>query len=185
DDVPEDCLVSVSTVKVQCKKETAELVFKLRSLLDQVLASMVMESSSKPKGHSQFDELVLKAVTNLISAEDERLEVMNEDSDDSDRNDDGGLGIDGVGKTTILYKIVTGQTVNTIPTVGFNVEKFTHKKVSLSLWDTGRGGKMAPLMRHYYDGTKGIIFVIDSTDNEHIDEAEYELRRLVCPPFYL
>ncbi|XP_073945461.1 ATP-dependent RNA helicase Rhau isoform X2 [Choristoneura fumiferana] len=90
DDVPEDCLVSVSTVKVQCKKETAELVFKLRSLLDQVLASMVMESSSKPKGHSQFDELVLKAVTNLISAEDERLEVMNEDSDDSDRNDDGG-----------------------------------------------------------------------------------------------
>ncbi|KAI8439505.1 hypothetical protein MSG28_013263, partial [Choristoneura fumiferana] len=131
------------------------------------------------------------AVTNLISAEDERLEVMNEDSDDSDRNDDGGrtgttialgftkLGIDGVGKTTILYKIVTGQTVNTIPTVGFNVEKFTHKKVSLSLWDTGRGGKMAPLMRHYYDGTKGIIFVIDSTDNEHIDEAEYELRRLL------
>lgn len=29
-------------------------------------------------------------MTNLITAEDERLEVMNEDSDDSDRNDDGG-----------------------------------------------------------------------------------------------
>lgn len=95
------------------------------------------------------------------------------------------VGIDGVGKTTILYKIVTGQTVTTIPTIGFNVETFTHKRVSLSLWDTRRGGKMAPLIRHYYHGTKGIIFVIDSTDDDHIDEAENELRILVCPPFYM
>jgi GTPase SAR1 family protein len=32
------------------------------------------------------------------------------------------LGLDGAGKTTILYKIKIGEVVNTIPTIGFNVE---------------------------------------------------------------
>uniref|UniRef100_A0A3P8UAI9 Uncharacterized protein n=1 Tax=Amphiprion percula TaxID=161767 RepID=A0A3P8UAI9_AMPPE len=32
------------------------------------------------------------------------------------------LGLDAAGKTTILYKLKLGQSVTTIPTVGFNVE---------------------------------------------------------------
>lgn len=31
------------------------------------------------------------------------------------------LGLDGAGKTTILYQTILGETVNTIPTIGFNV----------------------------------------------------------------
>jgi len=37
------------------------------------------------------------------------------------------LGLDAAGKTTILYKLKLGQSVNTIPTVGFNVETVTYK----------------------------------------------------------
>ena len=32
------------------------------------------------------------------------------------------LGLDAAGKTTILYKFKLGETVTTIPTIGFNVE---------------------------------------------------------------
>jgi len=32
------------------------------------------------------------------------------------------LGLDGAGKTTILYRLQVGEIVTTIPTIGFNVE---------------------------------------------------------------
>ena len=44
------------------------------------------------------------------------------------------LGLDAAGKTTILYKLKLGQSVNTIPTVGFNVETVTYKNVKFNVW---------------------------------------------------
>ncbi len=32
------------------------------------------------------------------------------------------LGLDGAGKTTTLYSLKLGEAINTIPTIGFNVE---------------------------------------------------------------
>ena len=34
------------------------------------------------------------------------------------------LGLDAAGKTTILYKMKLNEVINTIPTIGFNVETF-------------------------------------------------------------
>jgi GTPase SAR1 family protein len=39
------------------------------------------------------------------------------------------LGLDAAGKTTILYKLKLADSVNTIPTVGFNVESVKYKNV--------------------------------------------------------
>ena len=33
------------------------------------------------------------------------------------------IGLDGSGKTTILYRLKYGQYTNTVPTIGFNCEK--------------------------------------------------------------
>lgn len=44
------------------------------------------------------------------------------------------LGLDAAGKTTILYKLKLGQSVSTVPTVGFNVETVTFKKMKLNVW---------------------------------------------------
>ena len=44
------------------------------------------------------------------------------------------LGLDAAGKTTIIYKLKLGQSVNTIPTVGFNVETVTYKNVKFNVW---------------------------------------------------
>eukprot|EP01137_Pigoraptor_chileana_P034477 Opistho-2@27084 len=89
------------------------------------------------------------------------------------------LGLDAAGKTTILYKLKLGQSVTTIPTVGFNVETVTYKNVKFNVWDVGGQDKIRPLWRHYYTGTQGLIFVVDSADRDRIDEARQELHRIV------
>jgi len=89
------------------------------------------------------------------------------------------LGLDAAGKTTILYKLKLNQSVTTIPTVGFNVETVTYKNVKFNVWDVGGQDKIRPLWRHYYTGTQGLIFVVDSNDRERIDEAKQELHRII------
>ncbi|RMX50406.1 hypothetical protein pdam_00010438 [Pocillopora damicornis] len=44
------------------------------------------------------------------------------------------LGLDAAGKTTVLYKLKLGQSVTTIPTVGFNVETVSYKNVKFNVW---------------------------------------------------
>ncbi len=41
------------------------------------------------------------------------------------------------GKTTILYKLKLGDTVTTIPTIGFNVETVEYKNIRFTMWDVG------------------------------------------------
>jgi len=47
------------------------------------------------------------------------------------------VGLDAAGKTTILYKMKLGEVVNTIPTIGFNVETVEYKNISFNVWDVG------------------------------------------------
>ncbi|NWU17237.1 ARF6 factor, partial [Cephalopterus ornatus] len=77
------------------------------------------------------------------------------------------LGLDAAGKTTILYKLKLGQSVTTIPTVGFNVETVTYKNVKFNVWDVGGQDKIRPL------------FVVDCADRDRIDEARQELHRII------
>ena len=39
------------------------------------------------------------------------------------------LGLDGAGKTTILYKMKINETLSTVPTIGFNVEEVKYKNL--------------------------------------------------------
>ena len=41
------------------------------------------------------------------------------------------LGLDAAGKTTILYRLKSNETVTTIPTIGFNVEQVSPCKGNL------------------------------------------------------
>ncbi|KAK3950702.1 ADP-ribosylation factor family-domain-containing protein [Pseudoneurospora amorphoporcata] len=89
------------------------------------------------------------------------------------------LGLDAAGKTTILYKLKLQDHVTTIPTVGFNVETVTLRNIKFNIWDVGGQDKIRPLWRHYYSGTQGLIFVVDSADHARIDEARVELHRII------
>ncbi|KAI5062135.1 hypothetical protein GOP47_0022674 [Adiantum capillus-veneris] len=89
------------------------------------------------------------------------------------------LGLDAAGKTTILYKLKLGEVVSTIPTIGFNVETVEYKNISFTVWDVGGQDKIRPLWKHYFRDTQGLIFVVDSNDNNRIVEARDELHRML------
>lgn len=92
------------------------------------------------------------------------------------------VGLDAAGKTTILYKLKLGEVVTTIPTIGFNVETVEYKNINFTVWDVGGQDKIRPLWRHYYSNTSGIIFVIDSADQERLEgdgSAKDELDHLM------
>ncbi len=47
------------------------------------------------------------------------------------------VGLDGAGKTTVLYKLKFDEVVTTIPTIGFNVDTIQVKDLTMTVWDVG------------------------------------------------
>jgi ADP-ribosylation factor protein 1 len=89
------------------------------------------------------------------------------------------LGLDGAGKTTILYKVKLNEQISTIPTIGFNVETVTPVKgVTFTVWDVGGQQKIRQLWYHYFQDTKGLIYVVDSSDRERLAESSEELHAI-------
>jgi len=85
------------------------------------------------------------------------------------------LGLDGAGKTTILYRLQVGEVVTTIPTIGFNVEEVTYKNLKFQVWDLGGQTSIRPYWRCYYSNTDAIIYVVDSVDRDRIGISKQEL----------
>lgn len=97
------------------------------------------------------------------------------------------LGLDSAGKTTCLYRLKFNQYTSTNPTVGFNCEKInvdngTAKGSVFTIWDVGGQDKTRPLWKSYTRKADGIIYVVDSTDKERIEEAKIELTKLLRSP---
>ena len=86
------------------------------------------------------------------------------------------LGLDNSGKTSVLYKWKLGDVVNTIPTIGFNVENVTIGKCEVTIWDVGGQDKIRPLWRHYLQNTNVVVWVVDASDRSRLMESSQELR---------
>mmetsp|Transcript_19840 Transcript_19840/g.36971 ORF Transcript_19840/g.36971 Transcript_19840/m.36971 type:complete len:195 (-) Transcript_19840:47-631(-) len=89
------------------------------------------------------------------------------------------LGLDAAGKTTLLYSLKLNECVHAVPTVGFNVEHITYKKLDMTMWDVGGQDKIRRLWNHYYRGTDALIYVVDSCDRDRIEEARIELHKIL------
>uniref|UniRef100_A0A7S4MDR5 Uncharacterized protein n=1 Tax=Vannella robusta TaxID=1487602 RepID=A0A7S4MDR5_9EUKA len=85
------------------------------------------------------------------------------------------LGLDGAGKTTILYQLQCGEVITTVPTIGFNVETVTYKNIRFQVWDLGGQSSIRPYWRCYYANTSAIIYVVDSADPQRIGISKEEL----------
>lgn len=90
------------------------------------------------------------------------------------------LGLDAAGKTTILYKLKLNEVVNTIPTIGFNVETFEYKNIEFNCWDIGGQDKLRNLWSHYFVGSQALIYVVDSADIGRIEQNAETLQRLAA-----
>uniref|UniRef100_A0A7S2YCR3 ADP-ribosylation factor-like protein 1 n=2 Tax=Entomoneis paludosa TaxID=265537 RepID=A0A7S2YCR3_9STRA len=91
------------------------------------------------------------------------------------------LGLDNAGKTTILYRLQNegDEVVQTIPTIGFNVETLQYKNIKFQVWDLGGQTSIRPYWRCYYPNTDAIIFVVDSADIERMSVARGELTAML------
>ncbi|NXA10210.1 ARL11 protein, partial [Sapayoa aenigma] len=93
------------------------------------------------------------------------------------------LGLDFAGKSTLLYKLKSGQAVETCPTVGFNVESLqTPCGVSFTLWDVGGQDSLRASWPEYLEDINALIFVLDSTDMARLSEAVAALEEALSHP---
>ena len=61
------------------------------------------------------------------------------------------------GKSTVLYQMQFGQKLNTIPNIGFNVEKTKIcKGLQMAVFDVGGQDKLRQLWKHHYQDATGI-----------------------------
>ncbi|KAJ3191146.1 hypothetical protein HK101_008058, partial [Irineochytrium annulatum] len=92
------------------------------------------------------------------------------------------LGLDGAGKTTILFKLkFPGQSITVFSTDGFNVETTVCKGMPLTIWDIGGRGthRAHKTWRTVCPVVDAIIFVVDSSDATRLKEARDELETLL------
>jgi len=95
------------------------------------------------------------------------------------------LGLDNAGKTTVLYKLKyqcskATPVIDTVPTIGFNVETLTPcNGLTLTLWDVGGQFSIRKFWNYYFNNTNGIIFVVDSADKDRFKEAAEELHAIM------
>ncbi|KAJ1968452.1 ADP-ribosylation factor protein 3 [Dispira parvispora] len=88
------------------------------------------------------------------------------------------LGLDNAGKTTLLERIKTiytgvrGLSPDKIgPTVGLNIGKIDIDRSRIKFWDLGGQRELHSIWERYYPESHGIIFVIDATDRERLEEC--------------
>jgi GTPase SAR1 family protein len=96
------------------------------------------------------------------------------------------LGLDSGGKTTILYLLKIGEIVQTISTLGFNIEevdvplptkgnKTSGKSFNVTIWDLGTGcatiRQFYYVIRNYLAVTNAVIWVVDSSDRSRLSES--------------
>ncbi|KFO27837.1 ADP-ribosylation factor-like protein 11 [Fukomys damarensis] len=93
------------------------------------------------------------------------------------------MGLDSAGKTTLLYRLKGYQLVETVPTVGFNVEPLEALgHVPLVLWDIGGQTQLRASWKDYLEGTDVLMYVLDSTDEARLPEALAELMKVLNNP---
>ena len=79
------------------------------------------------------------------------------------------VGLDNAGKTTTLYQLHLGESIETRPTIGSNVETVKHKNVHFEVWDLGGQATLRPSWVTFYKATDAVVVVVDSTDRARMD----------------
>ncbi|XP_078501424.1 ADP-ribosylation factor-like protein 4D [Lissotriton helveticus] len=93
------------------------------------------------------------------------------------------IGLDSAGKTSLLYRLKFKEFVKSAPTKGFNMEKIkapvgSSRSITFQVWDVGGQEKLRPLWKSYTRRTDGMVFVVDSSEAERMEEAKVELHKI-------
>ncbi|XP_045474650.1 ADP-ribosylation factor-related protein 1 [Harmonia axyridis] len=98
------------------------------------------------------------------------------------------LGLDNAGKTTYLeaakmkltknYSAINPLKITT--TVGLNIGRIEVNGISLNFWDLGGQAELQSLWDKYYAESHAIIYIVDSSDRERIDESKETFDKVIA-----
>jgi len=93
----------------------------------------------------------------------------------------GFVGIDNAGKTTIIDIFTKHKLTKTIPTVGVNLEQVSFSEIDfdLSILDLGGQKSFRLLWIDYLNTVDIVLYVIDASDHERLDEALREFQNML------
>jgi small GTP-binding protein len=83
------------------------------------------------------------------------------------------VGLDDAGKTTILYRLLLGKTLQSPSTRGFNIETVPLDTLNadIVMCDVGGHNGLRHMWDSFIDRAEAIIFVVNSADRERMTEA--------------
>ncbi|KAK8056799.1 hypothetical protein PG993_002026 [Apiospora rasikravindrae] len=93
------------------------------------------------------------------------------------------IGLQNAGKTSLLRVLSGGEfTIDSIPTVGFNMKRVQRGHVTLKCWDLGGQPRFRPMWERYCRGVDAIVFIVDIADQALLPQAKDELHSLMSQP---
>ncbi|EQB59688.1 adp ribosylation factor 1 [Vairimorpha apis BRL 01] len=89
------------------------------------------------------------------------------------------IGLDASGKTTLLYRMKTGDIQHTVPTIGFNCETLTIGDLKFQVWDIGGQEIFIKFWLNYIKTSSAIVYLVDIADTDRYEQASDALWSVV------
>ncbi|XP_035235115.1 ADP-ribosylation factor-like protein 15 isoform X1 [Anguilla anguilla] len=93
------------------------------------------------------------------------------------------IGLTGAGKTSLLSRLCSEVTDCVIPTTGFSIKAVPFQNAILNVKELGGADSIKKYWSRYYQGSQGVVFVLDSASSEEdLEVARAELHSALQHP---
>nr|KAF6439754.1 ADP ribosylation factor like GTPase 15 [Rousettus aegyptiacus] len=93
------------------------------------------------------------------------------------------IGLTGSGKTSLLSKLCSESPDNIVSTTGFSIKAVPFQNAILNVKELGGADNIRKYWSRYYQGSQGVIFVLDSASSEDdLETARNELHSALQHP---
>ncbi|XP_018584936.2 ADP-ribosylation factor-like protein 13B isoform X3 [Scleropages formosus] len=92
------------------------------------------------------------------------------------------VGLDNAGKTATVRGIQGENPEDVAPTVGFSKVDLKQGKFEVTIFDLGGGKRIRGIWKNYYSESYGVVFVVDSSDVQRIQETKDTMAEVLGHP---
>ncbi|XP_067116420.1 ADP-ribosylation factor-like protein 13B isoform X2 [Osmerus mordax] len=92
------------------------------------------------------------------------------------------VGLDNAGKTATVRGIQGESPEDVAPTVGFSKVDLKQGKFEVTIFDLGGGKRIRGIWKNYYSESYGVVFVVDSSDVQRIQETRDTMAEVLRHP---
>ncbi|XP_034726886.1 ADP-ribosylation factor-like protein 15a isoform X1 [Etheostoma cragini] len=93
------------------------------------------------------------------------------------------IGLTGAGKTSLLSRLCSEGSDGIVPTTGFSIKAVPFPNAVLNVKELGGAENIKKYWSRYYQGSQGVVFVLDSaSSDEDLEAARNELHSALQHP---